>query len=84
MGNEIDEDALALDRARYYAGWVKHTTKSLCDDMTALLRWSEKIKTQRTFETEFEATLDDAEAMIMQSLSAIKRSRDDYKKREMS
>lgn len=73
------DENFALERARYYAGWVDYGIRNVLGDVRTLQYWAAKIDHQRDFETEFEAKLDQAEKAATDALTAIKNARARYK-----
>ena len=76
---EEDIDKFALDRTRNYANWLSFGARNLSEDARTLMFWTQKIATQRPFETLAEEALDNAEKALTNALESIRKAREHYK-----
>ena len=74
-----DLDSFALDRTRNYANWLNYGARNLAQDAKTLMFWTQKITTQRPFETMAEEAMDNAEKALINALESVRKARDHYK-----
>lgn len=72
-------DEFAMERARYFAGWLQYGIRNVIQDMRSVTYWSRRIKTRRAYETNFEDQIDQTEKALSDALEGIRAIRARYK-----